>query len=209
MGRSVLLVDLDGTFVDTVPDLAPAAVHAARLHGLPIHLTADAPALRMAAGGGAAAMLRALTGLAEPPADSVSAMIDQYATAIARYSLPFAGTEAWLDCPLAVVTNKPLRLAARLLGRLFERPPLLCTPETAGAPKPDPAMLLEAVRHLGADPADVIVVGDDPRDEAAAAAAGVRFVAAAWGYALPEVWRNRRDIRVLSHPSELMDVVVR
>ena len=209
MGRAVLLVDLDGTFVDTVPDLAPAALQAARAHGLPIRLAADAADLRTAAGGGAAAMLRALTGLSEPPAAAITAMIDAYAADIARYSRPFVGTESWLAYPLAVVTNKPLRLAARLMGRLFDRPPLLCTPETAGAAKPDGAMMFEAARHLGADPADVIVVGDDPRDEASAVAAGMRFVAAGWGYAPPEIWRDRRDIAVLQQPAALIDLVAR
>lgn len=209
MGRPVLLVDLDGTYVDTFPDLARAAGLAAEAHGLPIRLTLDAPPLRVAAGGGAAAMLRALTGLDELPAAATATMIDLYAADIAGRSRVFAGAESWAAHPVAVVTNKPLRLAARLLGRLFERPPLLCTPETAGAPKPAAAMMFEAVRRLGAEPADAVVVGDDPRDEAAAAAAGMRFVAAAWGYAPPETWAGRRDIAVLAAPRELLDLVAR
>lgn len=203
--RPALLVDLDGTFVDTFPDLVAAAVRTLHARGVEPVLAPGDPRVRQATGAGAGAVLRALSGIGEVPAAWVADMVDDYETRICELGGAFDGVEAWLDFPLAVVTNKPLRLAVRLLGRVFARPPLVCTPETAGVAKPDPAMLAEACRHLGVAPAAAWVIGDDPRDEAAAVAAGMRFWAADWGYAPPGTWSGRAADGVLRHPAELLD----
>ena len=83
-----------------------------------------------------------------------------------------------------IVTNKALRMAEPIVAALgwADRSGVLVGGDSTPHTKPHPAPLLEAARRLGVPPADCAYVGDDPRDMRAGRAAGMRALAAAWGY---------------------------
>lgn len=185
--------DLDGTLVDTAPDLVRALNESVVPAGLaPVPLAA----VRAMVGRGARALiLRAYerAGAPAPDAEEVEARLDVFLAAyradIARHSRPFEGVEAALDhlarrgARLSVCTNKPTRLAAPLLEALdladrFER---VIGPEDAPEKKPDPRHLIAAYGGAPAGPASVLV-GDSEPDVLAAKAAGAAAVVFSDGY---------------------------
>lgn len=187
---AAVLFDLDGTLVDSAPDLAAAANDMRARRGWAPVPYED---LRPLAGSGARGMLsRAFD--RKPGDPDYVALRDEFHDLYERCMLvstqAFDGVEHLLGrlrdhgLPWGIVTNKARRFAGPLVQAL---PPLDgaatlvcgdCTPHT----KPHPAPLLEAARRLGLDPAGCIYVGDDRRDVEAGHAAGMRTVAVAWGY---------------------------
>jgi phosphoglycolate phosphatase len=183
-----VLFDLDGTLVDSAPDLAGTLNDLRAEHGL-----APLPheQLRRRCGSGARGMLAEGFGLS--PADpGYGALRDRflaaYATRLLRHSTLFDGVAALLDTlerrglPWGVVTNKSVALAQPLATGLGLKPAVLVGGDTTPHTKPHPAPLLEASRLLAVTPAHCVYVGDDPRDMRAGRAAGMATAAAAWGY---------------------------
>lgn len=188
IARAVLF-DLDGTLVDTAPDLAAAANLMRARHTLePLQVEA----LRPAASRGS----RAILALALPQLDDaareaqVAPFLAAYAAAIAVHSHLFLGMEAVLDAiegdgaAWGVVTNKPYHLARALVDALDlgARCSVLVGGDTLPQRKPDPQPLWLACDQLGVAAANAIYVGDDARDIQAARAAGMPCIAADWGY---------------------------
>ena len=190
MRFDAVLFDLDGTLVDSAPDLAGAADELRALHGL-----APLPyeSYRPRAGSGARGMLAAAFGLApgdEGYAILRDAFLDLYARRLIRASTVFDAVPDMLSRieasgrPWGVVTNKAMYLADPLLCGLAlkHRAAVLVGGDTTPHTKPHPAPLLHAAGSLGLDPARCVFVGDDARDVQAGRAAGMATVAAAWGY---------------------------
>lgn len=204
----VLLLDLDGTLVDTFPDIYAAARRALDEAGL-AETSWDTSALRRHAGVGAQRFLELLTGA--PVAQGVrERMLAHYADALAVHSQPYPGVETWLArCRCAVVTNKPEWLARPLLDALWPQKGLmLVAPETAGVAKPDPWPVTLAIQRMGATTGNTWLVGDDPRDYQAAEAAGVRFVLAAYGYTHPGEWGDLfTRLPRIDTPGDLWNVI--
>jgi phosphoglycolate phosphatase len=193
---STIVFDLDGTLVDTAPDLTAALNHALGVLGRPPVAPA---AVRHMVGHGARRLLeRGLaasekTGGAATPAlveAGVPAFLDYYRQHIADGSRPFDGVEAAMDrlaaagCRLAVCTNKPIALARALIeamgwsGRFsavlgFDSVPL---------PKPDPGHVWATLEAAGGTAEDAAYVGDSMTDVAAARAAGVPVVVVSFGF---------------------------
>lgn len=182
--------DLDGTLVDSAPDLSGAANDLRAEHGLRPMPDGE---LRCMVGSGA----RGMVGLAfgkKPGDDGYEALrlrfLALYEARILRSSVVFDGVWHVLDglerggLRWGIVTNKAHHLAVQLttgLG-LHARAGTLVGGDTTPHPKPHPAPLLEAARRVQVDPARCIYVGDDHRDVQAGRAAGMRTIAAAWGY---------------------------
>jgi len=184
-----VLFDLDGTLVDSAPDLVAAMQRLCR------ELDAaepDAAAVRAAVSKGGRAMLRrGLPGLDEPRYEALlPRFLDIYAADIAGLSRPFDGVEALIAAIEArgarwgVVTNKPGWLARPLLERLgwSQRSAALVSGDCLAVRKPDPAPVRHACELAGVAPQRCVYVGDDLRDIGAGRAAGLYTVAAAWGY---------------------------
>ncbi len=189
----VVLFDLDGTLLDSAPDMLATVNRMRAARGQePMAL----PALRPHVSRGARAMTAAaFPGLdGEVPTAMVHEFLDVYAQELGRHSAPFAGVPALLEAIEAagrrwgIVTNKPERLARRVLAGLGweERCAVLVGGDTLAERKPHPLPLLHAAQSLGVAPADCAYVGDDARDIAAARAAGMPAVVALWGYRLAE-----------------------
>ena len=185
-----VLFDLDGTVVDSAPDLAGAANEMRRARGLP-----EVPYARLRAmvGSGARGLVGEAFGVG-PDDESFIELRDEF---LARYESRmtlqtriFEQVETLLDAldaravPWGIVTNKAIRYAdplTRALG-LHERASVVIGGDTTPHSKPHPAPLLEAARRMHIDPACCLYVGDDIRDVQAGQAAGMCTVAVTWGY---------------------------
>lgn len=196
----LVLFDLDGTLVDTAADLAVAIDRTLADYGRP-PLPIDT--IRPVVSKGGRAMLA--VAFADLDADAREALLQpfltHYASAIAVRSAPFPGVPGTLAAIEAagarwgIVTNKAETLARSLIEALgwSRRCAVLIGGDTLPLRKPDPAPLLEAARRVGVEVRDCVYVGDDERDIVAARAAGMRSVAALWGYREahenPATWR--------------------
>jgi N-acetyl-D-muramate 6-phosphate phosphatase len=194
-----VLFDLDGTLADTAPDLAYAinCMRAARnLPPLPLSATRPVTSL------GARGMLDVAFGIGpdDPAYGSLrEEFLDLYEKNICRETRLFPGTDRLLKLlegrglRWGVVTNKAERLARLLLGMLdlTSRASCIIGGDTAARAKPHPDSLIAACRVIGVEARKCIYVGDDRRDVEAGQAAGMRVVAARWGYCnggKPESW---------------------
>ncbi len=203
-----LILDLDGTLIDTYPDLEAAAMAAIAEAGL---VAAQVPMaqVRQAASWGSRAMLTAL-GIGDDVVDDVrERMLDIYEDQVAVHSRPYPGVHEWIEAmPVMIATNKPTRFAVPLLQELM--PALLdrlVTPDDAGASKPDPAMVHLAVQRLGLPADTLIFVGDDPKDLIAADAAGIRFLGVNYGYGDSDDWIDRTDVASIDEPDQLLPLL--
>ena len=185
--------DLDGTLVDSAPDLIGTLNRLLAAHALP---AVPMIAARHLVGHGARALLE--LGFAEAGATwdearspaLFEAFIADYRAHIADHSRPFAGVVETLEAltargaRLCVATNKRTDLALALiaalgLGRHFAA---VVGPDAVSARKPDGAHLIEAVRLAGGDPARAVMVGDSATDTGAARHAGMPCVVVSFGY---------------------------
>ena len=214
MKTSPLIVfDLDGTLVDTAPDLIAALnVILAREKLPPLPL---ASARNMIGGGARKLIERGLEvegrqlGIAE--IDRLTEdFIQYYADHIADESRPFDGLEAALDelalqgCGLAVCTNKLEWLSKRLMDRLnlTSRFAAICGGDTFGVAKPDPAILRQTVARAGHEMASAIMVGDAGPDVGAARRAGIPVIGVTFGYTEVPIEALKPDL-VISHMRDL------
>ncbi len=188
----VLVLDLDGTLVDTVPDLAAALNRLMASRGLkPFDFTSTAAMV----GDGVARLVEkafAARGLV-PDAAAVAEFSQDYAAHAAVDSRLFPGVvealpdliaEGWR---LAVCTNKPEGAARHLLDALGLSPLMAAVGGGDSFPvrKPDPAHLLATLAAAGGEAARAVMAGDHANDVVAARGAGLPCIFAAWGYGPP------------------------
>lgn len=193
-GVRAVLFDLDGTLLDSAPDLAAAADQLRVRGGLP---SLPLSHYRAHAGAGARGMLRVAFDIGPEHATYDQHRLDffdLYERSLTERTVAFEGVDALLTAlqvqglPWGVVTNKAQRFALPLTGAmpLFDRAAAIVCGDTTPHAKPHPEPVLEAARRVGFAPADCIYVGDDLRDIQAGRAAGMRTVAACYGYLGPD-----------------------
>jgi phosphoglycolate phosphatase len=213
MQNATLVFDLDGTLVDTAPDLVAATNHALAALGLPL---VPAETLRQAIGFGARRMIvdgLKHTGvtLSETDIDRLLVrFLDYYEPNLARESRPFDGAIPVLErlrakgARLAVCTNKRLNLAERLLKELEIDGLFAAIAGRDSFPvhKPHPDHLTGTVRMAGGDLATSLMIGDTGIDIAAARAAGIPVIGCTFGYSEAPIDTLAPDA-VISHFSEL------
>lgn len=209
----VVLFDLDGTLVDSAPDLAGAGNEMRLQRGLP---ALPYETLRPMVGSGARGMVG--VALQVTPGDpDFAALRDEF---LARYEARLTRESRIFDAVVPVlsaldaasmrwgiVTNKVARYTHPVvqgLGLASRAAVVICGDSTPHS-KPHPAPLLEAARRLGVAPGDCVYVGDDLRDVQAGRAAGMRTIAAAWGYlGLGEPIGAWNADAVIDSPDELL-----
>lgn len=214
MGQGVrgVLLDLDGTLLDTAPDMA-AALN--RLRAESGRAALHPSVIRPHVSHGAAALVR--LGFPDVSEDEFQRLRERflvvYANDIARATTVFPGFEAVLATleagrvPWGVVTNKQTSLTTPLLEHmhLTKRAACVVCGDTVGQRKPHPAPLLHAAGLLGLEPRDCVYVGDAERDVQAGRAAGMHTLIALFGYLgeqdRPELWRADG---LIHQPGELL-----
>ena len=189
MPPRAVLFDLDGTLVDSAPDLCNAVNRVLAEEG-----RAAVPLARLrqvVSKGGRAMLAVACPDLDEAAREALlPRFLAHYATALAVDSVLFDGVAELLAAIEArglrwgIVTNKPEYLAVDVVAGFgwSTRSAVLYGGDTLPRRKPDPDQLLAACADLGIAPHEALYVGDDLRDVQAARAAGMPVVAALWGY---------------------------
>ncbi len=188
-----VVFDLDGTLVETAPDLASALNHILATAELP---TVTLETVRHLIGDGARTLLK--RGIAEAGREVdeaelerwFEALLEHYWHHVADESRPFPGVEAQLarfrgaGFKLAVCTNKPIRLSERLLQLLdlAEHFDAVLGGDSLPVRKPDPGHLLGTLEAMGARPERAVMIGDSANDVAAARNAGLPVVVVSFGY---------------------------
>lgn len=217
MTLPTIVFDLDGTLIDTAPDLVDTLNVVFAREGLP---PVPYESARNMIGGGARGMIaRGLEadGRVMDPTKLETLFIDfiaHYTDHIADRSRPFPGLIDALDklsargCRLAVCTNKLERLSLLLLRalKLDDRFAAICGQDTFDIQKPDPEVLRRTIATAGGDPRRAIMIGDSVTDIRTARAAGVPVIAVDFGYSEKPVAEYEPD-HVISHYSQLPDTV--
>jgi phosphoglycolate phosphatase len=212
-----VLFDLDGTLLDTAPDLVNALRKICSEENVP------PPEYDLAAryvSTGAIGLIR----LAFPDhtdADQkflCQRLVDAYTSNICVHTRPYPGMVevlTYLDAeklPWGIVTNKLERLAIPILEALNLRKNcrIIVGGDTATKNKPHPDPINHALKQLGLAPECVVYVGDHQKDVAAGRAAGTLTVAVTWGYIIPgeDPYKWNADYTI-NHPDELLNLTIR
>src|SRR4051794_5615485 len=208
-----VVFDLDGTLVDTAPDLINALNFVLEREGLP---PVPLHSARNMIGAGARKLIERgleLEGRFATPEDITRLtvdFIDHYAAHIADVSRPFEGVESALDdlqrlgFRFAVCTNKLEWLSKLLLDQLgmSSRFSAICGADTFGVSKPDPAILQQTVARAGGHLSSAIMVGDAGPDIGVARRAGIPVIGVEFGYTDVPIADLRPD-RLINHMREL------
>jgi phosphoglycolate phosphatase len=213
MAALTVVFDLDGTLVETAPDLIDTLNVVLTREGLP-PIASDAA--RLMIGGGARRMVE--SGLKFHGRTVVTSELDRmfgnfiahYSGHVADRSRPFPGLEQALDqlaqdgCHFAVCTNKLESLSRLLLDALglSQRFAAICGQDTFGVQKPNPEILTRTVEAAGGMVGQAIMVGDSGTDITTARAAGIPVVAVDFGYSERPVAELGPD-RIIGHFREL------
>ena len=213
---AAVLFDLDGTLIDSAPDLGAAADQMRLERGLP-SLPIDR--YRPMAGAGARGMLGVAFGIgpADPAFNDMrEEFFVNYERRMTRTTRAFDGVPELVDALVArglawgVVTNKSMRFTGPLTQAmsLFTNAGAVVGGDSTPHAKPHPAPLLEAARILGIEPRRCIYVGDDERDMVAGVAAGMGTVVATYGYlgGNPDTASWGADAQI-GTPAELLDLL--
>ncbi len=210
MRPNMILIDLDGTLVDSVPDLAFCVDAMMERLGRPPHGEAK---VRNWVGNGVERLVRrALLGQLEGEPDEADfqraypIFLELYRDNTSRRSQLFPGVRDGLDWlqaagyRLGCVTNKAAQFTEPLLRDLGVRDffEIVISGDTLPRSKPDPLPLLHAAAHFGAEPAAALMIGDSISDVKAARAAGFTIFCMSYGY------NHGQDIRDY-HPDAVLD----
>ena len=215
----IVVFDLDGTLVDTAPDLINALNFVLDREGMP---PVPLHAARNMIGAGARKLIE--RGLevdgritsAEDLSRMLGDFIDYYAAHIADASRPFEGLESALDelsrrgFRLAVCTNKLEWLSKLLLDQLqlSSRFAAICGADTFGVSKPDPMFLRETIARAGGRPSAAVMVGDAGPDIGVARRAGIPVIGVEFGYTEVPIAELKPDL-LIGHMRDLPDAVER
>jgi phosphoglycolate phosphatase len=201
-------LDLDGTLVDSCPDIA-AALNEALCDGGPLLPRFGEDEVRTLIGDGAAELVRrahAARGRA-PDGDALDRFRASYAGLCLERTAAYPGIRELLErlraAPrrrVVVITNKPTDFSERVVSGLglSSFVDAVLGPERVSRRKPHPAHVLEALEPIGVRPGQAVVVGDGPTDVRAGRAAGCATIAVTWGY------RPRAELEAES-PDALVD----
>jgi phosphoglycolate phosphatase len=217
MAAPTIVFDLDGTLIDTAPDLVDTLNVVFQREGWP---PVPYETARNQIGGGARAMIArgvAAKGVTVAPAKVEQLFADfiaHYSAHIADRSRPFPGLIEALDelasrgCRLAVCTNKLERLSVQLLKqlKLADRFAAICGQDTFGVQKPDPEVLRRTIAVAGGDLSDAIMIGDSATDIRTARAAGIPVIAVDFGYSDRPMSEFDPD-RIISNFAQLQSAV--
>ena len=211
----MILIDVDGTLVDSVPDLAYCVDELMKTLDMPVH---GEEKVRNWVGNGVERLCRrALIGqLDGEPDDALfdkayPIFLDLYAKNTSKRSCLYPGVEEGLDYlqaqgyKLGCVTNKAAEFTHPLLKDLgiFDRFEIVISGDTLPKKKPDPLPLLHGAEHFGVAPENAMMLGDSMSDVKAARAAGFQIICMSYGYNHGEDIRDYNPDAVIDSMAEL------
>jgi len=211
MKFETVIFDLDGTLLNTLTDLTNAVNHILKKHGYPTRTEGE---IRRFLGNGARDLLT--KSLPEGTGgDTVSALLAEYQPYYLAHSeiatAPYAGIPELLDelrrkgVRTAIVSNKNHLQVAPLAARFFPGIPVVIGEQEGLRKKPAPDMIKAALKQLNASPDTAALMGDSEVDGRTAENAGIRFLAAGWGF------RDRDELTAfapalyMERPADLLD----
>lgn len=210
-----VLFDLDGTLLDTAPDLVATLNYLRAGLGLAAMPTKD---LRHFVTKGAVGLIKA----GMPPCDEDTleewrnSFLSHYQDNSFNHSRPFEGVESLLaelasrQIPWGIVTNKPELLTIPILektGWLSSSPAVICG-DTVPHSKPHPEPVLAACKALGVEPADTLMIGDDLRDVEAGRRAGSQTAFVLYGYADEQSqYEISPDTALINQPEDVLELL--
>ena len=209
--------DLDGTLVDTAPDMVGALQELQMSYGVepvPYELGRS----HVSNGAVGLVSLAFPDETVSPESSLLCEFIDRYTAQVCTKSVLFDGIAALLDRlddasrAWGVVTNKPAHLTEAILEKLALAERSVCTisGDTLATRKPDPAQLLHACQLAGVTTDECIYVGDEERDIEAGRRAGIATVAAGYGYVVAEDDPRRWGAdEFAADPDELAKIVLK
>ena len=212
---NAVLFDLDGTLVDTAPDMVAVLQNLQREHGVPE--TAYELARSNVSNGAAGLLTVGFPEYVFEFGDEMHQLyLERYAELICEESRVFDGLGKLLDeldamgCPWGVVTNKPTQLTLPLLVALglADRAACMVSGDTLSVRKPDPAPLLLACDIAGVDPQTSIYIGDAERDIEAGQRAGMATIAAGYGYITADDDPREWDADVIATTAEELAQII-
>ena len=215
----MVLIDVDGTLVDSVPDLAYCVDEMMKQLGMPEHGEAK---VRMWVGNGVERLVRrALIGQLEGEPDD--ALFDKaypvylalYAENTSKRSKPYPGVKEGLEYlkqagyRLGCVTNKAEQFTVPLLKALglYDYFEIVVSGDSLPKKKPDPMPLLHVANHFGVKPEQALMIGDSVSDVKAARAAGFQIVCMSYGYNHGIDIREADPDAVIDSMAELPDLL--
>lgn len=215
----LIVFDLDGTLIDTAPDLLESLNHVITSDGMP---PVDQTKLRKFVGFGGRVMIQnayddASTHLEDQKLDRLLAdFVEHYAANMPGRSEPFPGLLEALDaldqqgCDFAICTNKTEVLSKQLMDalELTHRFKANCGQDTFPVRKPHPEHLLKTIEMAGGDHRNAIMIGDTPTDFATAKAAMIPLIAVDFGYC-DEPVSNYEPNKIISHYDELTPSLIK
>lgn len=211
-----ILFDLDGTLVDTLPDLARSLNRIMRAEGL--HSFANEEVAAMIGDGMPTLLARALAARFRPSDPALLARFEaDYLANVAVASKPYPGTVETLSAlrdagwRMAVATNKPEQAARHLLQALDLEPlfKAIAGGDSFPVRKPHPGHLLGAIRLAGGDAAHAAMLGDHANDVKSARAAGLTPLFALWGYGRKEMADGAQTVSTISALPGLFETLMR
>jgi phosphoglycolate phosphatase len=215
----MILIDVDGTLVDSVPDLAYCVDEMMKQLDMPVHGEAK---VREWVGNGVERLCRrALIGqLHGEPDDALfekgyPIFLALYAENTSKRSCLYPGVEEGLDYlqaqgyKLGCVTNKAAEFTHPLLKDLgiFNRFEIVISGDTLPKKKPDPLPLLHGAEHFGVKPENAMMLGDSMSDVKAARAAGFQIICMSYGYNHGEDIRDYNPDAVIDSMAELKGIL--
>lgn len=213
----VVLLDLDGTLIDTAPDLAGAANHVLRKLG---REPAEMPVIRGFIGNGVRELMRRALSIQQDPSESEldAAMVDfsqYYGAHLLDHSQIYPGVRDTLKAlqaqgrELVCITNKSQAFTLPILQQLglYDYFGLVLSGDSLPKKKPDPLPLQHAAAHFHQPVSDCLLVGDSRNDTQAARAAAMPVACVTYGYNGDEPVQALHPDAVLDNMSELLDIL--
>ena len=217
MKFKAVLFDLDGTLVDSLPDIGHALNLVLGRRGFPPH---ELEAYKFMVGDGSETLVRRALPPDHRDQETAAAVLagftSVYRAACTQRTRPYDGIKdmiaglAGRGLTLAVLSNKPQALTALVAGHFFpERPFRVVFGAREGVPvKPDPQAALEIAQMLGLAPADFLYLGDTSVDMRTARAAGMYGAGVSWGFRPREELIEHGARVIIDHPQEAEGLVL-
>lgn len=215
-GISTIIFDLDGTLVDTLPDIADAMNYVLASHGKQIH---PPERYRALIGGGIRAMVAQLV----PNFDGTrqariyNEFVDRYGDHLCEKTVCYPGMVDFVEnlraagYTLAVFSNKRDDLTQQIVRHFFQPGSFKVVRghvEGAGR-KPDPDSTVELLADLGADPTSTTLIGDTAIDAETARAVNMAFLGVSWGYRAAETLADAGALTVFDRADQILEWVER